>query len=377
MASPRSSWFLRLRFWTATAAVFLMNLNVFGFSFRKMCTPGFNCHGCPWATFACPVGVLTFGAAVRTLPVLALSGVMAVGILTGRLVCGFFCPFGWFQDLLHRIPGPKLRLPRWIRTLRYAALALLVVILPWLLGFERSGYLRLDDPQVDKGDDGTVTVTVTGRNLGDQAVRGVDLTLAYFGHETDEEVLREAASFADVAVLPGEEFTLPGVTVPNLLGEADLLVSSPQSTVQQTPRYQLYFCRICPKGTLTASLLPRLAGGGSGSGVYGGGWFSFRYLLLFAFLGLMVVASRPFCRMLCPLGAMYGLLAPFALAGFKVDLGRCTDCRLCDRTCPVGLDVRREIGGPDCIACGDCLRRCPHDCLRRCLLPGRDKRVTD
>ena len=371
MSSKRPSLFLRLRFYTATAAVFLMNLNVFGFSFRKLCTPGFNCHGCPWATFACPVGVLTFGAAVRTLPMLALSGVMAVGILTGRMVCGFFCPFGWFQDLLHRIPGPKLRLPRWTRTLKYAALALLVVIFPYLLGFERSGYLSLAKPTVNKGEAGNVTVSVAGKNLGDKPVAGVDLALVYWNKE-EGETYRQEERFPDLVVAPGEEFATPAMTVPNRLGTADLMVSSPQSVVQQTPRYQLYFCRICPKGTLTASLLPRLFGRGA-EGLYAGSWFSFRYLLLFAFLALMILDCRPFCRMLCPLGAMYGLLAPMALTGFRLDRERCTDCGLCDRACPVDLDVRREIGGPECIACGDCIRQCPQGGLQRCLLPGRSK----
>lgn len=371
MVKGPASWFRRLRFQTGVAGLFLMNLNGFGLSLRKICTPGFNCQGCPWATSACPVGVLTFGAAVRTLPMLALSGVIAVGILTGRLVCGFICPFGWFQDLLHQLPGPKLRLPRWTRWLRYAALILLVGVFPYLLGFEQSGYLKLAQPTVAKADDGKVTVTVSGENLGTRPVSGVDLTLAYLNRESGQLEQRETASFPEVMVAPGANFELPAVLMSNQLGSADLLVSSPQSTVTQTPRYQLYFCRICPQGALTASLLPRLFGGGSGVGVYGGGsWFSVRYLLLLVFLVLMVLASRPFCRMLCPLGALYGLLAPLAVMGFRLDLTSCINCGRCDRACPIELEVRREIGGMDCIACGDCVKSCPQQCLQRRFFGG-------
>ena len=30
-----------------------------------------------------------------------------LGVTLGRFICGFLCPFGWFQDLLHKIPGKK------------------------------------------------------------------------------------------------------------------------------------------------------------------------------------------------------------------------------------------------------------------------------
>ena len=34
---------------------------------------------------------------------------MAVGVVLGRFVCGFLCPFGLIQDLLHKIKTPKLK----------------------------------------------------------------------------------------------------------------------------------------------------------------------------------------------------------------------------------------------------------------------------
>jgi NAD-dependent dihydropyrimidine dehydrogenase PreA subunit len=37
----------------------------------------------------------------------------------------------------------------------------------------------------------------------------------------------------------------------------------------------------------------------------------------------------------------------------------CIDCGKCDKVCPVGLDVRREVGSAECIACGDCKKICP------------------
>jgi len=88
------SFFKTIRFHTAVATTIVLNLRVFGFSFKGMCSPGFNCHGCPWASFACPIGVMAFSSAVRQIPALAIASVVAVGLLFGRMVCGFACPFG-------------------------------------------------------------------------------------------------------------------------------------------------------------------------------------------------------------------------------------------------------------------------------------------
>ena len=38
-----------------------------------------------------------------------ITGILILfGVLLGRFICGFLCPFGWFQELLHKIPSPKL-----------------------------------------------------------------------------------------------------------------------------------------------------------------------------------------------------------------------------------------------------------------------------
>ena len=57
---------------------------------------------------------------------------MLFGVVLGRLVCGFLCPFGLLQDLLARVPLPKGKVPRWLdkplRYLKYVILVLLVVL---------------------------------------------------------------------------------------------------------------------------------------------------------------------------------------------------------------------------------------------------------
>ena len=58
-----------------------------------------------------------------------------LGVLLGRFICGFLCPFGWLQELLHKIPSPKCSTKRLkpLRYLKYAVLLIMVVLLPALV----------------------------------------------------------------------------------------------------------------------------------------------------------------------------------------------------------------------------------------------------
>lgn len=357
--------FTKLRFYTAAFATFLLNLNIFGLSLRSFCSPGFNCHGCPWATFACPIGVMTFGSAIRQLPLMAIAFVLAIGAIFGRLICGFFCPFGWFQDLLYKIPGAKIKLPRFMNWFKYAFLLLLVFLLPYLLGFEQSGYLSISDYVVNKGLSGDVDLAVSIKNIGNKPVKSPSVEVVFINKKTQEEIYRKKHDFANLTIKPGEKQALPSISAPNKLAIADILISSPQSKVEQTPKYDLYFCKLCPKGSLTASLPARLSNI-SVEGIYSGSnWFSLRFIILYLFLILMILSSRPFCRLMCPLGAIYGLTSKLSLYRLKFDKDKCIDCGLCDKVCPVNLDVRKEIGNMECIACGDCVRVCPTNCFSR------------
>ena len=101
---------------------------------KLLCVPGLNCYSCPGALGACPVGALQAALARRTgrFPAYVLGMLLLFGVGLGRLVCGFLCPFGLLQDLLAKVPLPKVKVPRWLdrplRYLKYAVLALLVVL---------------------------------------------------------------------------------------------------------------------------------------------------------------------------------------------------------------------------------------------------------
>lgn len=103
---------------------------------KAVCVPVLNCYSCPGALGACPIGSLqtALGGVKHHFPFYVLGLLMLFGVALGRAVCGLLCPFGLVQDLLHKIPVPKRRVPRRIdrpaRYVKYAVLLVFVVLLP-------------------------------------------------------------------------------------------------------------------------------------------------------------------------------------------------------------------------------------------------------
>lgn len=253
---------------------------------KQFCLPGLNCYSCPGALGACPIGALqaVMGSGQYIISFYVLGFLMVVGALCGRLVCGFLCPFGLVQDLLHKIPLPRgwklRRIPgeRRLSLLRYGVLLVFVLLLP---------------------------------NL-----------------------------------------------VVNAAGQGDP-----------------WFCKwICPSGTLMGGI-PLVSADAATQQTVGplswsvslrdaiGGLFAWKVTLMALLLLWSVCYYRPFCRFLCPLGALYGLANPVSLYRYRIDEEKCTGCGLCARVCKLGIDPRKTPNSPQCIRCGECVRRCPEQAI--------------
>ena len=100
---------------------------------KIICAPGLNCWSCPAAALACPLGALQVaGSPAGRISLYAGGFLLLTGLLLGRAVCGWLCPFGLLQELLHRLPFPKRTLWRPLGNLRYLLLAFFVLLLPAL-----------------------------------------------------------------------------------------------------------------------------------------------------------------------------------------------------------------------------------------------------
>lgn len=160
---------------------------------------------------------------------------------------------------------------------------------------------------------------------------------------------------------------LPGEKALRLLRFLVLLVFVvllPLYAVDFIGQGQPWFCKaICPAGTLTAGL-PLVAMNDSLREAVG--WlFAWKNLVLVVLVVLSVFLWRPFCRYLCPLGAVYGLFNPIAFRRFRVEEEKCTSCGACQKACKLDIPVWKAPNSPDCVRCGECQRACPHDALKQ------------
>lgn len=127
---------LKRRYIQLLAAV-LYNCNIKGFlsgsiyqgDIKGLCVPGLNCYSCPGAVGACPLGSLQSGllSSKYKVPYYVLGTLILFGLMFGRLICGFLCPFGLLQELLYKIPGKKIGKNRTTVMLTYIKYVILVV----------------------------------------------------------------------------------------------------------------------------------------------------------------------------------------------------------------------------------------------------------
>jgi polyferredoxin len=126
----------------------------------------------------------------------------------------------------------------------------------------------------------------------------------------------------------------------------------------------MWFSKLCPAGGLEGAI-PWVLGGRGVDSPAGfdvasmiGSMFWIKMALLGTFLVAMIFIKRPFCRTMCPLGAIFSLFNKVSLVRLRVDHKTCTNCGLCERMCPVDIKPHLEIDSPECIKCLECTK-CP------------------
>ena len=135
---------IRFRGWVQAGATLLSNLHLPNFlkgslyqgAGKAVCVPGLNCYSCPAASGSCPIGALqaAVGSPQYRFSYYIVGFLLLLGMLLGRAICGFLCPFGWLQELLHKIPTKKFSSQKLkpLRYLKYGILVVMVCMLPVL-----------------------------------------------------------------------------------------------------------------------------------------------------------------------------------------------------------------------------------------------------
>ncbi len=243
---------------------------------KYICSPGLNCYSCPASIFACPIGAMqnfftglkagiAFGKYYFGIFVIGFLG--TIGMLLGRIVCGWACPFGLFQEILYKIPTKKFKINfSYLKYLKYLILVIMVIILPIFLT-DNFGY-----------------------------------------------------------------------------GSA-------------------IFCKyLCPAGTLEAGLpLPLLI---PSLKEMIGFLYYWKLSILIIFIIFFIISKRPFCRYLCPLGAIYSLFNRFSFLQLEKDLTKCTKCLKCEAVCPMSLKLDEIPKDQNCIRCFSCIKACPEKAIK-------------
>ena len=140
-----SHFLARFRGWIQAGATLLTNIHLPNFvkgeiyqgKGKTVCVPGLNCYSCPAASGACPIGSFqsVVGSSKFSFSYYITGFLILLGVLLGRFICGFLCPFGWLQELLHKIPTKKLSTKKLkpLTYLKYVILSVMVVLLPAII----------------------------------------------------------------------------------------------------------------------------------------------------------------------------------------------------------------------------------------------------
>ena len=150
---------------------------------KGLCVPGFNCYSCPGAVGACPLGALqnAIGTTNKQIGFYVFGILMLYGLILGRTICGWLCPLGLIQELLHKLPTPKLkksRVTRALSWLKYIILAVFVVgITAWYgvaHGVALPGFCKYICPAGTF--EGAVFLLANPKNAGDFSMLGILFT---------------------------------------------------------------------------------------------------------------------------------------------------------------------------------------------------------
>jgi polyferredoxin len=137
---------------------------------------------------------------------------------------------------------------------------------------------------------------------------------------------------------------------------------------------QPWFCKfICPSGTLFGAI-PLLS-----VNDFLRRFIGLQFVLKLTIAVCIIIAAvfvyRVFCRLLCPLGAIYALFNKISFLNIQCNREKCLSCRKCAKACQIKLDPALQANSPECVRCGKCVSVCKRNALIYRIAPMLDTRI--
>ncbi|WP_411913849.1 4Fe-4S binding protein [Neofamilia massiliensis] len=119
-----------------------------------------------------------------------------------------------------------------------------------------------------------------------------------------------------------------------------------------------YFCKlICPVGMLEGGIPLVLLNKTMRSAI--GFLYYWKFAILIVTIILSIIIYRPFCKYICPLGAVYSVFNPISVFRYRLDHDKCISCGRCKKVCQMNIDPVKCSNSLECIRCGRCKNACP------------------
>ncbi len=397
---------------------YIQNKIIYSGFLKSIPEPVLNCYGGPLSVFACPLGSLQQIIGLKgtawwqNVPWVIIGFFVLIGAFVGRTACAWICPFGLWQDLLYKIKlEPRARAKRWISFVVVGAVGLVAVVLlaifvqvaiwkalifawlPFMLVLLYSvikGKLRLPERWWLGGmlvgiGLGILIAFKYEINLG-LATGIIGMTLFSLVGGVPVILIAAPLGFAlslfgkpfQVGPFAGAElglaFTLMTALLVLLLDKV-LKVFLPATKLKfaflilvavALPYLtaEPWFCKLCPQGTLEAGIPLVLWDPVQGLRALVGWLFYLKVGILLFVIWAAITIKRPFCRLICPIGAIYLLFNKISLMHLELNTETCNRCGVCRQVCPTDIEPFEDPNQAECIRCFECVWNCPRRALK-------------